>query len=169
MPVFSGLPAFDAGPFTDLGTSPKRRYPDSNRDTPLQDYSRFSKPLPYQLGLYRLKRRRQDSNLHDLSVCLFSRQVLHQLSDCGRKRCALESNPDSVDYTTCTASNRVLYQLSQRSISTSCGARTRIMTLKGSYPDPVRRRTHTSGPGWTRTTGVSLWGFYRPLSSPLDY
>ena len=24
-----------------------------------------------------------------------------------------------------------------------------------------------SGPGWTRTNGVSLWGFYRPLPSPL--
>ena len=32
----------------------KRRYSDLNRNTPHQDYSWFSKPLPYQLGLYRL-------------------------------------------------------------------------------------------------------------------
>ena len=53
---------------------------------PLKDYSRFSKPLPYQLGLYRHERRRQDLNLHGLTACLFSRQGLHQLSDCGKAR-----------------------------------------------------------------------------------
>ena len=51
---------------------------------PLKDYSRFSKPLPYQLGLCRHERRRQDLNLHGLSACLFSRQGLHHLSDCGK-------------------------------------------------------------------------------------
>ena len=58
---------------------------------PLKDYSRFSKPLPCQLGLCRQLRHRQDLNLHVLSDCLFSGQVLHQLSDCG-KRCLRDSN-----------------------------------------------------------------------------
>ena len=82
---FPGLSAFGADLFTCLSTSPKRRHPDSNRDAPPRGYSRFSKPLPYLLGLYRQKRRRQDSNLHAPKGYLFSRQGLHRLSDCGMK------------------------------------------------------------------------------------
>ncbi len=61
---------------------------------PYKDYSRFSKPLPYRLGLCQHLRRRQDlrrhevpsplGNLHSLPACLFSGQVLRQLSDCDK-------------------------------------------------------------------------------------
>ena len=81
---FPDLSAFEADPFASLGTSPKTPTPGLEPGHPLKDYSRFSKPLPYQLGLCRHNRRRQDSNLHGLTAYLFSRQVLHQLSDCGK-------------------------------------------------------------------------------------
>ena len=80
----SDLSAFEADPFASLGTSPKTPTPGLEPGHPLKDYSRFSKPLPYQLGLCRHNRRRQDLNLHGLSACLFSGQGLHQLSDCGK-------------------------------------------------------------------------------------
>ena len=88
---FPDLSAFEADPFASLGSSPKTPTPGLEPGHPLKDYSRFSKPLPYQLGLCRQLRRRQDLNLHALSDCLFSGQVLHQLSDCG-KRCLRDSN-----------------------------------------------------------------------------
>ena len=78
----SGLSAFEADPFASLGTSPKTPTPGLEPGHPLKVYSRFSKPLPYQLGLYRHERRRQDLNLHGLTACLFSGQGLHQLSYC---------------------------------------------------------------------------------------
>ena len=81
---FPGLSAFGADPCASLGTSPKAPTPGLEPGHPLKDYSRFSKPLPYLLGLYRHKRRRQDSNLHSLPACLFSGQGLHQMSDCGK-------------------------------------------------------------------------------------
>ena len=104
---------------------------------PLKDYSRFSKPLPYQLGLCRQLRRRQDLNLHALSDCLFSGQVLHQLSDCGK---TLSTGFEPVHpYGWPPASNRAPCQLGQDSMKL------------------------ISGPPWTRTRNAIKPRIYSPL------
>ena len=104
---------------------------------PLKDYSRFSKPLPYQLGLCRHERRRQDLNLHGLSACLFSGQGLHQLSDCGK---TLSTGFEPVHpYGWPSASNRAPCQLGQDSMKL------------------------ISGPPWTRTRSAIKPRIYSPL------